>query len=263
MSPDIVVVSTGLMCSVGLTTKEVAAAARAKTMRFEDSPVFDHRFNPFAAALVPDDALPPLREEVLATPNLPSRVLRMLRLATMPLRECLVPLGKTAAPLFLALPETNTTIELDPSRFASWLALQAPGPWDTLRVTANRQGRAGGLFALGDALDAVSSGRAQFAVAGGVDTYLDLFVLGTMNAAGRVKSPTTLDGFVPGEGAAFVLLTSAATAAARGMTPLARLSPVARGHEPGHSLQRGALSGRRSCSNCATGARGRRLRASG
>jgi 3-oxoacyl-[acyl-carrier-protein] synthase-1 len=222
------------MCAIGLTTKEVATAARAKTMRFEDSPVFDHRFNPVAAALVPDDALPPLEDSVLATPNLPSRVLRMLRLATMPLRECIVPLGRTPAPLFLGLPETTTMIDLDAARFASWLALQAPGPWTSLQVTTNRLGRAGGLVALGEAIDAVTSGRAPVAIAGGVDTYLDLFVLGTLNAAGRVKSQTTLDGFVPGEGAAFVLVTSAANAAARGWKPLASVSAVSRGHEAGH-----------------------------
>jgi 3-oxoacyl-[acyl-carrier-protein] synthase-1 len=89
-------------------------------------------------------------------------------------------------------------------------------------------------LAIGDAVDAIASGRAQFAIAGGVDTYLDLFVLGTLNADGRIKSQTTLDGFIPGEGAAFVLLASSATAAARGLTPLARVSPVARGHEAGH-----------------------------
>jgi 3-oxoacyl-[acyl-carrier-protein] synthase-1 len=234
MSTDVVVVSTGLMCSVGLTTKEVAAAARAKTMRFEDSPVFDHRFNPVAAALVPDDALPPLREPVAAIPSLPSRVLRMLRLATMPLRECAAPLGGAPAALFLALPETVTTVDLDPARFATWLALQVPDVCSAARTFANRDGRAGGLFAIGEAVDAISTGRAEFAIAGGVDTYLDLFVLGTLNAEGRVKSPTTLDGFVPGEGAAFVLLTSPAAAAARGLLPLGRLSPVARGHEAGH-----------------------------
>jgi 3-oxoacyl-[acyl-carrier-protein] synthase I len=234
MSSDVVIVSTGLMCSVGLSTKEVAAASRAKTMRFEDSPVFDHRFKPVAAALVPDDALPPLRDEVVAIPNLPSRVLRMLRLATMPLRECAAPLNGARAALFLALPETATTVDLDPGRFAAWLALQAPDVWDATRAVANRHGRAGGLFALGDAVEAIASGRAQFAIAGGVDTYLDLFVLGTLNSEGRVKSETTLDGFIPGEGAAFVLLTSSATAVARGLPTLGRVSSVARGHESGH-----------------------------
>ena len=233
MSTDVVIVSTGLMCSVGLTTKEVSAATRAKTMRFEDSPVFDHRFNPVAAALVPDDALPPLREAVAAIPNLPSRVLRMLRLATMPLRECAAPLGGRPAPVFLALPETATTIDLDPGRFAAWLAMQVPDVADA-RASANRAGRAGGLFAIGEAVDAIASGRAQVAIAGGVDTYLDLFVLGTLNAEGRIKTQTTLDGFIPGEAAAFVLLASSAAAAALGLTPLARVSPVARGHEVGH-----------------------------
>jgi 3-oxoacyl-[acyl-carrier-protein] synthase-1 len=152
----------------------------------------------------------------------------------MPLREFAAPLGGAPATLFLALPETATTVDLDPARFATWLALQVPEVCSPSRTFANRDGRAGGLFAIGEAVDAISTGRAEFAIAGGVDTYLDLFVLGTLNAEGRVKSPTTLDGFVPGEGAAFVLLTSTAAAAARGLLPLGRLSRVARGHEAGH-----------------------------
>jgi 3-oxoacyl-[acyl-carrier-protein] synthase I len=43
-----------------------------------------------------------------------------------------------------------------------------------------------------------------------------------------------LDGFIPGEGAAFLLLAGESAAAARGLTALARVSRVAMGFETGH-----------------------------
>jgi 3-oxoacyl-[acyl-carrier-protein] synthase I len=231
---DVVIVGTGLMCSVGLTSREVAIAARARTMRFEESPVFDHRFAPVAAGLVPDEALPPLRKHVAADMTLPARVLRMLRLATVPLQESASALPAARTALFLALPETTTTLPLDPSAFLQALAHQVPGVFDPTTSQANCLGRAGGLFAVGDAVAAVISGRAEVAIAGGVDTYFDLFVLGMLNSERRIKSPSTLDGFIPGEGAAFLLLASPRVAAARGLRAFARVGPVARGAEPGH-----------------------------
>ena len=38
-------------------------------------------------------------------------------------------------------------------------------------------------------------------IVGGVDSYLDLYVLGTLDLDKRIKSSTHLDGLIPGEGA--------------------------------------------------------------
>ena len=77
-------------------------------------------------------------------------------------------------------------------------------------------------------------GQADFAIAGGIDSYRDLYVLGTLDMEKRVKSSVHLDGFVPGEGAAFVVLTSARTAALQNLRPLAGVSRLAQGVEAGH-----------------------------
>ena len=49
-----------------------------------------------------------------------------------------------------------------------------------------------------------------------------------------MKSATHLDGFVPGEGAGFVLLADPGAAAAAGLKPLAGVSAAATGFESGH-----------------------------
>jgi 3-oxoacyl-[acyl-carrier-protein] synthase I len=231
-----VVVGVGMMTPVGLTTGETAASVRSATMLFGETQIRDHRFEPFTLAEVIEDGLPALAKEVAQAPGLTSREARMLRLATMPLMESLKPLGSgSAAPgLVLALPETQTTIPLDGKKFLQLLAQQTGNAFNLNQCAAQHVGRAGGLAAVGQAADTIRQGKAKFMLAGGVDTYRDLYVLGTLDMEKRVKSAVHLDGFIPGEGAAFVLLASSDAAHEAGLPPLASISPVFQSVEPGH-----------------------------
>jgi 3-oxoacyl-[acyl-carrier-protein] synthase-1 len=234
---QVVVVGVGMMTPVGLTTKETAASVRSATMLFAETPIRDHRFEPFTLAEVIEDGLPELAKEVADTSGLTSREARMLRLATMPLRECLESLKPGAATLpglILALPEAQTTIPLDAKRFLQLLAQQTGNAFNLKQSAATHLGRAGGLAAIGQAADTIRQGKARFMIAGGVDTYRDLYVLGTLDMEKRVKSSVHLDGFIPGEGAGFVLLASQEAARAAGLTALVRISPVAQAVETGH-----------------------------
>jgi 3-oxoacyl-[acyl-carrier-protein] synthase I len=233
---DVVVVGAGLMTAVGVTLAETAASVRSATARFSQTPIHDKRFEPFTLAMVPDDALPPLDDEVAKSSGLTSRMMRMLQLAVTPLRAAVAGLPKHAPlpGLVLALPEAETTIPLDGGVFLQHLGRQGPGLFDVKFSLATHVGRAGGLAAIDQAADTVGSGRAPIMVAGGVDTYRDLFVLGTLDAESRVKSAANLDGFIPGEGAAFLLLATRKSADIFGMAPLFRLSRVSHGFETGH-----------------------------
>lgn len=236
-SEPVVVVGVGMMTAVGLTAAETAASARAGTMRFEQSQFRDMRAVPFTLAQVPDDGLPPLVDDVLAIPGLTAREMRMLRLATGPLRECLASLsGRSVSglSLCLALPETETRRPLDRAAFLERLALQAEGVIDPTRSDATHAGRAGGLRAIGQAAATIQSGQADLVLAGGVDTYRDSYVLAALDAEQRVKSPTNLDGFVPGEGAGFLLLASERAASVYPLAPVGYLASAAAGFETGH-----------------------------
>ncbi|MDF1546102.1 MAG: hypothetical protein P1R58_13495, partial [bacterium] len=72
------------------------------------------------------------------------------------------------------------------------------------------------------------------AIAGGVDTFNDLYILASMDSEQRVNSAVTMDGFVPGEGAGFVLLASPEYAAAAGLESIASILATAEGSETGH-----------------------------
>jgi 3-oxoacyl-[acyl-carrier-protein] synthase I len=83
----------------------------------------------------------------------------------------------------------------------------------------------------------------QFALAGGVDTLLDPYVINTLDRDGRIKSNTNLDGFIPGEGAAFVLLAARPAADNLAIKALAKVTPAVNTSEPGHLLSKEPYKG--------------------
>lgn len=230
---DLVVTGVGALSAVGLSPAEVAASVRSATAMFSETAIMDRRFEPMVLAELPDDALPPLAES-LADKGLTSREARMLRLAALPLRQALdaLPPGAAPPPLLLALPDAETTRPLDANRFLDALAVQVPG-FDRGRSDARFRGRAGGLVAVAYADQLLRAGS-PYVVAGGVDTFRDLYVLGTLDLEQRLKSQANLDGFIPGEGAAFLLLASRATAGSNGARPLAAIPAIGGARETGH-----------------------------
>jgi 3-oxoacyl-[acyl-carrier-protein] synthase-1 len=233
---SVVCVGVGMMTAVGLSAPETTASVRAATMRFGESSFRDKDFLPFTLAEVPDDGLPELTDVLRALPGLTAREERLLRLATLPLRECIAPLAAHGIRpgLSLALPELETTRPLNRAAFVKYLELQSGRVFESAAADASHLGRAGGLVAIGQAVATILSGQAEFMLAGGADTYRDSYVLGSLDREQRVKSASNWDGFVPGEGAGFVLLASARAAAARGIRPLASVSQVSVGFESGH-----------------------------
>lgn len=233
---SVVLVSVGMTTPVGLSAAETAASVRSASARFVETEILDKSFRAFTMAEVPEQALPNL-PEIAAGPAAPSsRERRMLRLATRALSECLAPLGNPAPPvgLCLALPEMETARPLDRAAFLSRLAAQSGGAVLPSASDASHVGRAGGLIAIGQAVLAIQSGHASIIVAGGVDTYRDLFVLTTLDRDDRVKTTSNLDGFIPGEGACFLLLASEQVAAQRRLPVIGRVTPMASGFEAGH-----------------------------
>jgi 3-oxoacyl-[acyl-carrier-protein] synthase-1 len=230
-STPIAVAGVGMISAVGLSAPEVAASVRAGTMRLAESAILDKRFQPVTLGEVPEEGLPPLHEK-LESVGLTSREARLVRLAEVALTECLsgLPPGAAPPPLVISLPESHTTRPLDEKRLMGALAVQTSG-FDRKHAEAFFRGRSGGLRALARAGDWLAAG-APFVVAGGVDTYRDLYVLATLDRGGRLKSASNLDGFIPGEGAAFLLLTRPGSPV--GMTQLATLSGFAAALEPGH-----------------------------
>lgn len=237
------ILAVGLVAPVGLDVASATAAVRAGVSGVRESSVYDKWFEPHRMALVPEDALPPLAPPLDAAP-VTSAHARMLRLAALALQQVAEPASKAPVALFLGLPEArpDEPDAVGPS-FLGDLAKQAGVEIDPAASKLRREGGAAALFALCDALGCLQAGRAECAVVGGVDTFLDLRRLAMLDAEGRILGDRVMDGFVPGEGAAMLLLATPAYVKRTGAKPLARVAAAATGMEPGHRYSSEAYKG--------------------
>lgn len=232
----VVVLAAGLIAPSGLSLEEVDACVRSATMRFAESPFHDARVFPFQLAEVPEEALPKLAAALAEDASLTPRDARLVRLAGHAVRQALRGLGTGAPrpPLFLGLPEADRARPVDPEKTLRRLAVQTEGAFDPARSVGIAEGRHAALLAVGRAAAALRSGAAKVALAGGVDTFVDAYTLGTLDLEGRTKAAGRPDGFIPGEAAAVLLLATPRAAEGLGLRPLASVSEVVEGREPGH-----------------------------
>jgi 3-oxoacyl-[acyl-carrier-protein] synthase-1 len=241
--PGAIIHRAGMTTAVGLGAAQTFTSVQAGVAGFTESSVLDARFQPFVMALLPEDALPPLVPAVEAVPGLTSRQRRLLRLATPALGEALNGLAAAGlagrVPLFLATPEQHPELaDPVPAAFLEHLAAQLEPAGVRFDLTRSRLvpgGRAGGLIAVAQALEFLASGGGDYALAGGVDSYLDLMLLATLDRERRIQSAQVMDGFIPGEGAGVVLLgRPQAPPPLADHAPLARVLAVGTDDEPGH-----------------------------
>ncbi len=227
--------AVGMITAVGIGAKQTAASVRAGIARMGATSVYDKRFQPFTMGLVPDEALPPLVPPLEEVVGLTSRQRRMLQLGAVALQEVLKGVQNVAS-----IPVLLGTAEAFPGRsdpagdqFLTHLATQAGIAFDAKRSKLFPQGRAAGVMALKEGIEMIASEQATQVIVGGVDTYLDLYLLGTLDMECRILAEGVMDGFVPGEGAGFFLLASDRTVSAE-QKPMARVIAVATGVEKGH-----------------------------
>ncbi len=238
-APGAQVLRTGMVTAVGMGAAQTFTSIQAGVAAFANSSVCDASFQPIVMALLPEDALP---EPVGDTTGLTSRERRLLRLATPALQEVLADLEAAGlaerTPLFLATPEQHPDLAA-PVRdgFLDRLAAQLEPlglRFDRRRSHRVAAGRAGGLQACAEALAFLATNSGNHALVCGVDSFLDLMLLGTLDRDRRLLGPRVMDGFIPGEGAGVVLLGRPGAPAPDGFAPLAQLVAVAPGTEPGH-----------------------------
>ncbi|WP_157671935.1 hypothetical protein [Cellvibrio sp. PSBB006] len=185
------------------------AAVNAGISAYGDVDIYGRTSTPYRMALVPNDAIPPLHDELLKLP-LHHKQRRMLRLSEVALAEALAGLHANAPiPIFLAgpesLPNCPTTMT---AKFINYLAVQTGANIDLTSSRIIAYGRSAGIYAVELAFRYLESTGANYAIIGGVDSYLDLKVLGYLNAQDRVMVEGANDAFIPGEGASFLLLSA-------------------------------------------------------
>lgn len=245
MAGTIGIVGIGMMTPVGDSAAMTAVSVEAGISAYQSSSVYNKHFHPMTMALLPEEALPPLHEELENAPKLTSRQRRMLRLAEKALGEALSSTKHPSPPpLFIAGPEETPECPkpIDDS-FLKHLHLQCKGRFNLGKSKLFAAGRASGIEAIMEAWGVLSSETEPFVLVGGVDSYLDLYLLGTLDMDDRVLADGVMDGFAPGEGAAFLLLASARAIEEHRLKPLALVGKPAMGSEPGHRYSQAPYKG--------------------
>jgi len=236
-----VVLASSVLCAAGRGTEQLWAAVRAGISRIGSSGVMDSAFEPIQMGLVPEDALAPeLLPEIEAAP-LPARARRMLRLGGPTLKRVVEQAGPEPLRLYLGLPELPIAEAPWLKAFALQLGKLAGAPIDAPNSRVVPRGRAAALVALELALQALEADPAHPIVVGAVDSYLDLRLLASLDGAGRILGRRVMDGFIPGEGAAFLVLAHPSGARSTGgrVTVQAAASCADPGHRTGKEPARG------------------------
>ena len=99
------------------------------------------------------------------------------------------------------------------------------------------------MQALQAGLEYLATGEHDYVVVGGVDSYLDLYLLGTLDMEDRVLANGVMDGFAPGEGAGFLLMCSDKAREARQDKPTVKVHNPGIAAEPGHRYSKETYTG--------------------
>ena len=209
MNDPVHIVGSGAVCAIGLNVRQIWAAARAGLSRTASSSVHDRHFEPITMALLPEDVFEPLSANIKTLPPGDAQG-RMLRLALPAFRDAigLAPQVASVA-VFVGLPEPPLVPQ--PASETAWLeALVSAGAFsvDLGSSKVFPMGRASFFFALQAALNYLGEGRQRTVIVGAVDTFLQLRRLAELDAEERLLGERRMNGFIPGEGAAFVVLTN-------------------------------------------------------
>lgn len=232
------IAGVGMITPLGANVAMTAAAVRAEISAYREIDYFDKNYNKIKMATVPDAALDNCLNETLLKGDLSAKQARMLQLATCALYELLPRLSNiTKVPLFFAGPEQiNVNDSSINKQFLENIAVQSGVNIDLENSRIISTGRAGGLNTIRLAFRYFESSEQNYVLVGGVDSFYDKSFLDLLDNADRLLCGAAMDGFVPGEGAGFLLLARSPELAARDNERIVFLCEPGNGTETGHIM---------------------------
>jgi|GEM_PF-2065805 len=206
--PNLLIGGTGLITPVGLGQLQTYSSVDAAINRYQESDITGALNTPVRMALVPPELLNAAVNTQSLTASLSHRQKRLLKLATIALSDIKDSLPKQPLPLFIAGPE-STDGENDINRaFIENLASQSAVEFDQTLCRTTNIGRAGVFDMMELANRYFDVSDSPYVLIGGVDTYYHMPTLSQLNKDKRLLLPNSVDGFVGGEAAGFILLIS-------------------------------------------------------
>jgi 3-oxoacyl-[acyl-carrier-protein] synthase I len=198
-----------MLTAIGPNRHTSAAAQAAGISHFQESTYLTSEQVPITMALVPNAALPPpdLFLELLA--ELTAWEYHLLQLAHLPLAAVWPKNAPGPIPILAVLPEKHPRGSAEtPEQLIRLMAQQTHLPICQDKSRIWQLGRAGFGIALDEARNLLQTGQVPYVIVGGIDSYQQERLLVNLDADGRLASAHgPSDGFIPGEGAAWLLLS--------------------------------------------------------
>lgn len=235
-NPKIYVVDMGMVTPVGANTEMTSSSVRAGISGYQEVDFYDEDFNKIRMSVVPSELLEDNLVGELLTENIVPRHARMLQLAKLALLQIVeqVP-NDHAIPLFLAGPQSLNTDDqpLDKS-FIKNLSIQCGVEFDISVSRIVSTGRSAGIEVVELAMKYMDVSDSDYVIVGGVDTFYDKNIIDFYLLKERLLTYKSVDGFIPGEGAVFLLLM-------KGDTELNDSNPLPYITEPGVGYENGNM----------------------
>lgn len=232
----------GMLSAIGQDAKASYAAVRAGIDNNQDSgyaaPVGEEGspLMPVKMALVPEPILPEIDDAVFFWGAYSRWHQHLLQLAHLPMAEAMADYtGEHTVPLLLSCPEKyNQHPDNLPENFLSDLITQTGLPINEPLSRLLHTGRPGVLDALQMANTLLNREDVPAVLIGGVDSFQRPQLMRALLSEGRIKHGATMGGFIPSEGAAFILLTQDPALALQHQGQAIRILPPGNSQEPGH-----------------------------
>ena len=233
-NPNIVITAMAALTPVGINAEQSCAAIEAGMTRIIEHAYFQ---------CTPEDPewdedLPLFASDVPLIDPFTDGTERLLQLALPVLTEVMSKAKLKRADLetgglMLALPQLDKAInELNLSKQFIPELCKRTGLTTFKLWKATQTGHTGVFTLLQSAIQKLNAGDIRFCIVGGVESYLLEKRLDLLDAAWRLRSERTVDGFIPGEAAVMLMLETADSAKAGGRPILARLGGLAEATEP-------------------------------
>ena len=237
------VLGSGIINPLGLGVEMTEANIATGISAYEMVDVFDEPHNLLRMTTVPEVAINQ-NKPVDCGDDLDDRQARMLTLSAAALDNLSCTLPDEPLALFLAGPEIYLDRPSINKAFFDNLNSHSGDAFDPSCSRILNTGRAGAIEAIETAFRYLESSGAQYALVGAVDSFYDYRTMLYLSEKRRLLTSQTMDGFAPGEGAAFLLLHSPGTTSNttnNAASDTNKKPNIAEIHRPGLMFEKGHL----------------------
>jgi 3-oxoacyl-[acyl-carrier-protein] synthase-1 len=231
---DVYIASYSLLNSVGGTTKQVVTSVFSGISAYTEE-LNENTDETFTAGVFPSELLPEAIEDKAEYLGYEKHFWQLLKLGKLCIREFAqsLPKGMPPIPLLVLTPDWNKNATSNDFRgFAESLANFAGVRQQFSQVKEICGGRSAGLHALNYAVNMIKRNQTELIAIGSIDSFQNLEYL--VDVEDRLLTEDAMDGFIPGEGAAFVLLANKKSVIKHSLKNIVQIKSIQSSIEKGH-----------------------------